>query len=363
MMFFGLLSQADPTKADISSYYDGGFRLREGMSLYREDIDLTVTDLQYVYPPPLAFFMLVFPNLLTAMWGGAIISLIAFGLAIRLMIAELAPQLAQISSPQRTLGLVGLLFYLPLFHHLVWGQIQLVLLWLIVIAWYCLRHTNDALAGCAFGLAIALKLYPVIFLLPLLAQRRWKAAAWTILSSSAILLGSFMLVGWDQLDRYLNQVLPAVSRQLGGLLFLDNHSINTSLYLWSGSEALASTGSFVFKACLGIVFLGILAKAPRRPDSLVPLAMTMMTMIIPIIWTHYFVLLYLPFSDSFAHIHRHRRQFALLVASYLFISTGPLVQFIDGIALSIIHSLPMIGMLIVFALQARSIFSSPDQAI
>ncbi len=92
-----------------------------------------------------------------------------------------------------TLGFLG---WFPFWMVLRSGQVGFVLTFLIVLAWYFLRSERNVAAGVCLGVATALKLFPGLFLVYLLLKRRkafWPGA----LTTAALLVGSFGLVGWQ----------------------------------------------------------------------------------------------------------------------------------------------------------------------
>ncbi len=70
-------------------------------------------------------------------------------------------------------------------YELVFGQLQTVILLLLVTAWILLRRRQDWIGGACLGIALALKMagWPIILLM--LIQRRWRA-----LGAAAVLLAS-----------------------------------------------------------------------------------------------------------------------------------------------------------------------------
>jgi len=58
----------------------------------------------------------------------------------------------------------------------VLGNVMLLVVFLVLAAWYLLEHQRDAVAGAALGLATLVKLLPGLLILFLLLKRRWTAA-------------------------------------------------------------------------------------------------------------------------------------------------------------------------------------------
>jgi hypothetical protein len=63
--------------------------------------------------------------------------------------------------------------------HLQHTQINLFLLFLVLLAFHWFRRRRDALGGLALAVAVSTRAVPIIFLPYLLYKRAWRAAAWT----------------------------------------------------------------------------------------------------------------------------------------------------------------------------------------
>jgi hypothetical protein len=100
----------------------------------------------------------------------------------------------------------------PLRVNFLLGQYYVFLLFLITLACWLYLRQRRFMAGAVVGLAAALKIFPVIYLLLFLRKRDWRAAAGLVVT----LLGSFavsvLLFGWELNRTYLAQVLPATFR-------------------------------------------------------------------------------------------------------------------------------------------------------
>ncbi len=84
------------------------------------------------------------------------------------------------------------------------GQIELVQFLLLALAFYALSRSWERLGGLALGLAAGLKFFPAALIALLLWRRRWRAAGWAMGSAVLLTVGSFALVGWEALGRYLH---------------------------------------------------------------------------------------------------------------------------------------------------------------
>jgi alpha-1,2-mannosyltransferase len=361
--FVGLYMQSlairNPAHTDLVVYFDAAERLRSGDALYFDRSNPRMISQQYLYPPTLGIFFMIFPDLASAWWGWGILSVLAFGLAVGTIWRELRLSSLITRPLWRYVLLICILAFPPLFNHLVWGQLQLVLLGLLTGVWYCLRHRHDKTAGLLLGISIMLKLYPAIWLIPLIIQRRWLAMFSAGLASAVVMALSFSFVGWDQLDVFVNEIMPAVSRELTGMMYFDYYSLRATINFWRYMPTLAYVADLLYRSAIGLAFVVVSLRASKRPDSLAPYAMTAMLIISPVIWTHYFVLFYLPLLDMLA---RAPRRYAIQVlALYLVFSMPPTIQIFNGLPMAFLHTFPTIATLVLFVLQSRLILAPPDQ--
>ncbi len=134
-------------------------------------------------------------------------------------------------------GTLALAAWPPLWYLLLIGQLELVVLVLAMLAWRAARAGREWAAGGWIGLAVVLKLYPVLLLLPFAARRRGRVllGAGTVLALGQ--LGSVAVVGAAGLVHYYRDVLPAVSAQYVGLE-LNAAPYGTLLRLFGGTSDL-----------------------------------------------------------------------------------------------------------------------------
>jgi hypothetical protein len=107
------------------------------------------------------------------------------------------------------MGLIVACWWLPVMLDMQEGQMNLLVLLPLVAALYIVQRetsASNALAGFLIGLAMAVKVTPVMFAVYFLWKRRWAVAA-SVLGSTALLtlVVPAMVFGWDQNLRWLEQ--------------------------------------------------------------------------------------------------------------------------------------------------------------
>ena len=353
LLWIGSLS----LETDVGAYFSGAEHLRAGLLLYPADLDTTKSREQYIYPPLLALLFYPLATYQLAWWAWAGFSLACWAASLWLLIRELLRNefgrlLRQ--SIWWPVFLAALINFPPVLVHFTWGQLQLPLLLLLTLAWLCLRRERPIAAGVLIGLTIALKLFPLLLLVPLVVQRRWRCVA-AALGTSALVLGlSFAVVGWDQTVFYVTKVLPEVSSQKE---LHDNYSVAISMKLWLGDtfpRDLVANG-------LRLAFLGLVALAalrrPRAADLALALGVAALFLVTPVIWAHYFVLAYLPLFDAL--MRAPRRMLASLIAAYFLIAAASLIFYVPDQLEMFAHPLPVLGALLLLGTQVWLAFRTP----
>jgi len=209
-------------------------------------------------------------------------------------------------SPLALLGVVVVLLSGPIEQHLFHGQLNLVLLLLIVVVWWADRSGLPGWAGTILGLAAAIKFVPAVIFLYFALQRRWSAILAGAASFLVACLTALAILGPETLRVYIEDASPQVAEwrscysnnSLAGFWhkLLDPGSKGDRVEPIVRAPALArwlTAGS-----CIGILALvaaGIRrARGNGQSDLAFALAVVACVLISPVAWDHYSVLLLLP---------------------------------------------------------------------
>lgn len=201
----------------------------------------------YDYPPTLADLLVPFtflspPTALAAWLSLSALALICTGilLARSLQIKTLGPTL---------LLLAALSIYHPTLDCFYMGQISLLLLLMLVAAISLDAHGRTHGAAFLFALAAAIKLTPLIVVVPLLALRDWKTLRSLALWLAAMAAALVLINGWEPLGLYFLHELPRMSsaaldtsnRSLGVALQVALQPwVNSPPWVWSWIAKIAS---------------------------------------------------------------------------------------------------------------------------
>ena len=269
---------------DLNIWMETGQYVAQGRSPYEPAIHLG-------YPPLWGFWCGLSYLLSNAIWPGnkfvyilAIkIPVIAADLAIAWMLVALTRSLSREgssfsesrfsgdSSPGRSLAAMFLLNPYVLTVGVIWGMMDNIAALLVITVAIALVQGKDLEAGIALGLAIALKLYPVIFLFaafPYLAKQPMRKArtlrllAGLGLTGFVSILAPFLVFNWD-IGGFLSVLADQTSRKPGGISLIGIsgllydfgiHSIG-GFNLQSVSQLVPLRLIWIPAACLSMVFI------------------------------------------------------------------------------------------------------------
>ncbi len=125
-------------------------------------------DSRFIYPPTALFFFLPLAHVPYNL------AKTAFGLLMALTMVAILAELHR-RYPRQTLVLLALFISLPMFMHVDNGQIDCLILGLVLVAFYLPEGWRG---GVCLGIAIAIKVSPVLLLVWFVSQRRWRLLAW-----------------------------------------------------------------------------------------------------------------------------------------------------------------------------------------
>jgi hypothetical protein len=109
---------------------------------------------------------------------------------------------------RRRVWTLALLAVLPLRTSFLFGQMHLLVLLFLVLAYWFHSRKRDAACGICIALAGALKIYPLFFGLYFIWKKQWRAALSTAGAALAIVLASWRWMGGSVLHIYATRILP-----------------------------------------------------------------------------------------------------------------------------------------------------------
>lgn len=197
-----------------------------------------------------------------------------------------------------TLPVLAFLLFPPTMNCLVWGNIPIFLLLILVAGISLFVRKKTYGAAFLFALAIAIKLTPLIVVIPLLAWRDWKMLRAIALWGVVILAIIVMINGWKALDLYFFHEIP----RMGGKFYIGNRSLGSTIQvLWFRSQrgtaapSLAWTGKLI--SILVLCYAGWLNRSEGvrnlkngfRVES-IAYFLLLSCCVAPVSWVHAYVL-------------------------------------------------------------------------
>lgn len=249
--------------------------------------------LPWLYPP---FAALVFaPLLALPHWTAASLLALASLAALARMAYLIAPLLGR---PNWAHWWPLLLAAEPVYATLGFGQVNLLLAWLVVEG-FLSRHR------WLIGVAVGVKLTPLIFVFPLLLRRDFRGLAGIASGASGTVALGWMAAPAASLSFWSGSLTRAPGHI--GVAYAANQSLTgAALRLLGAEQRLLVVGLLV--ALLSVVALALagitLIKAPDDPALALSITGLLGVLISPISWTHHWLWI-LPLT-AWCWSHRHR---------------------------------------------------------
>ncbi|MER6491789.1 glycosyltransferase 87 family protein [Streptomyces griseorubiginosus] len=257
--------------------------LHHGGRLY--DYRVPGTPYGFTYPPFAAVAMvpMALLGLRTAIAVGLLLNLAALALVVRLLTGRAWRRLGWYGC---TLGACALALFEPLRDTFSFGQVNLLLLALVLVDARLLATGRGRLAGVGIGLAAAVKLTPALFIGLLLVTRRWRAAAVaTVVALAAT--GFAAVVAPDASRFYWTDAMWDTTR-VGRLDYVSNQSLQGILARLGETDRAVWAVAVLLTLCVWAVRA---RRAAAAQDWTAAFALTGLTacLVSPITWVHHLV--------------------------------------------------------------------------
>lgn len=308
----------------------------------------------YVYPPVLADMLVPF-SLVSAALAGKV--WLALNIVALLITAWLTGRILGIPlvSPASTVLFFGVFVLFSTGMCLIWGQVTIVLLllWTLGMRWY--QQDLKGLSAIVLALAAAIKLTPLLVILPMLIWRDWRWLR-SFCGTLVFLFGAVCLLnGLAPLQDFVSNVVPAMS---GGIPNAENKSLISSVQLlWVALHhgqlanvtmqvphpVLAIAKALAAFTILAAMFLLIrIGPRMRMPDRIMTFALIALlsAVVSPVAWKHAYVVEYSALAFIWAQVFRSRA--SLLHICTLCLITIELGSFLfDSVETKLFHGLPL----------------------
>ena len=286
-----VLSQGFLHHQDFGAYLSAARDIVHGQPLYLAFLHHPFPDATlrpaYIYPP--SFALLIAPlGLLSDAAAAALwiaLEQAALAAAIVVVVRWLRPTRWAVVGV-----LVGTLTFYPLWVDVVQGQANLLVLLLVTVGIVGVLRGRPAFGG-AIGVAAALKLTPLILVVWLLLDRRFRAAGFALVGF-AVLTAAGALLRFQDSVAYFGQVLPALA---SGTAFYANQSLAGVLHRTLSANPytqpwinLPSVSPLLVAAAVSLIgwWWWQTRGAPSRGVAFLPLV----PLLSSVTWTHHLVI-------------------------------------------------------------------------
>lgn len=360
-LIFGSLPPQCYTK-DINQEYLTAWALRDGIDILTPVNELSARYFHasiYASPHPNPhppFLALVFLPLTWVPFPIIVMLWLALNIALLIAVGRFLGFSVQ--------GTLPLLAWPPLWALLYLGNFELMILAFAILGWRAAAARCDVQAGLWLGIAAAIKLYPILLLVPFLMRRRVRllmTAGLVFLLSQLI---SLVTVGMSGMFYYYGEILPAVSIKYQQLAV--NNSPHGALLRWFGGATdvgpLLHAPGVVLPVTIAFSIFALLALVRLEPEAS-PVAILIA---LPATWYTY-VTLALPQIVILLRSSSRRHAVFLAAAAASFtlplvnLLLGPLTQLMKldssgqnlmGVLLTTIQPIGLVALLVLSALQS-----------
>ncbi|WP_306503638.1 glycosyltransferase 87 family protein [Streptomyces sp. YU58] len=257
--------------------------IHHGGRLY--DYRVPGTTYGFTYPPFAAVAMLPMAllGLHTAIAVALLLDLVALAVLLRVLVG---PGWRCHGWYGCALGVCALALFEPLRDTVSFGQVNLLLLALVLIDAWLLATGRERWAGIGIGLAAAVKLTPAIFIgLLLLAGRRRAAALATLVAAGATAFAAWVAPG---ASRFYWTVAMWDTGRVGRLDYVSNQSLQGILARLGEPDRMVWAAAVVPVLCVWVVRA---RRAVAAGEWVTAFALTGLTacLVSPITWVHHLV--------------------------------------------------------------------------
>ncbi len=242
---------------------------------------------------------------------------------------------------RRRIWILSLLAVIPLRSSFLLGQMHILVLFLLALAYFSHRRKKATVCGVCVALAGALKVYPLLFLCYFAWKRKWREAFSVVGATIAILGIGYLWFGGHVMHIYLMQILPrsmqgevidpyspraASAAAFFHRLFLFEPDLNPAP-VWNRPVLYSIFYPLSQAALLLLMFLSIRPVSDQDTEKLEWAAFLVLLLVLsPVPSSYHFVALILP-AVLVADVFSKRKQYSrvLILALLYFLICGELI--------------------------------------
>jgi alpha-1,2-mannosyltransferase len=274
----------DGVPLDLEVYRTGGATvLSDPASLYRGPGD----QFPFTYPP-LAALLFTPLSLLPGRVAASLLTAVSLLCLLRVtqLIARRLPGLARWNTDNWLVAIaLGGLLLEPVWRTRSFGQINLVLMWLVVEA---ILGPKSRSGGWIVGVVAGVKLTPAVFGLYYLARRDWRSIRQLVLGFAGTIALGFLVLPTAASQFWFEMVMDA--ERVGAVGYTMNQSVNGALWRALGPGGSSMAWLLITAGMLGLAWATIrgFARAGYPAHGLITCAVFGL-LASPISWSHHWV--------------------------------------------------------------------------
>ncbi|MEU6643767.1 glycosyltransferase 87 family protein [Saccharomonospora sp. NPDC046836] len=284
---------------DSAVYRAGAVTLLQGNPLYDGNTlgpEPWWALLPFTYPPTAALLFVPLAVLpVQVSWGVVTaISFLAMALVIRVTIGALprpSGELPRWASPARTTLIFAIVCFAlePVWRTIFLGQINLILMALIVLDVLVVSARGSRWGGVMVGVAAAVKLTPLIFIPHLLFTGRKREALRALVTFFGLQALMFALIPGDALRFWTHTMFD--QGRIGPMHWAGNQSLNGLVNRVSDLAPWSSMAAMGIGALLAPAAIWLMLRYHRRGQALEALLVTAFfaLLVSPVSWSHHWV--------------------------------------------------------------------------
>jgi hypothetical protein len=275
--------------ADFPNYYFAGRRLFEARPVYADlkaEVQATLGwdyDVYPADPPPTIVLLapLACVDYVTAWW-----ILATFSIVVMIYVSYMVAREVGFSKSVALMCCAVALGSSPFLFLLKRNHMESILLLLGFAGWYALRRQRYALAGCCWGAAGALKLFPSVWFVATSRSFPARLFQTACLVFGTMTLVGILIVGKDNTQMFVTRVLPLSARWYGSV---GNYSI-VSLSVALFPTAMGMYIGYMCAALLCVVMLRPHLYERLGADCVWITSTAVALLISPLSWRNYLIL-------------------------------------------------------------------------
>lgn len=202
--------------ADFPIFWDQAVMFFKTGQLYPHELTEYATPSAYIYVwPPLYIILFVFPFIKIGTMET--VSFIQWGLQILLYLTSFVLVLNVFKL--RSIMIFAIIVFVlwlnngPFFETLFGLQLEVPILFLLILCLFLYVKKMDSSMGITLAIATMLKLYPVVMLAFFISKRKWSVVKWFFVAMVFIFGFSVIVVGFKENYLYFSTILPVKMSQ------------------------------------------------------------------------------------------------------------------------------------------------------